>query len=193
MANMLALVLGAIFLISSLSVLVFSQNRRAVILDRLHFHRRRVSVAGTPPRSLSPEKKALEEQPDYTDAFPPSRRYVLGEIQTDLPKILGKSQRQLTATPPNSREDLQPLNVPTGDLKSPVFTATEFSTEEIKALGDFPDYAALSGVPLPEPYPEFDINKAKPRPYRPFRWSYHQTMCKLLELISVGRRLKANI
>jgi hypothetical protein len=59
-----------------------------------------------------------------------------------------------------------------------MFTPCEFSTEEIKALGDFPDYVTLSGVPLPEAYPEFDINKAKPRPYRPFRWNYHQTMCK---------------
>lgn len=53
-----------------------------------------------------------------------------------------------------------------------------FSVDEIKALGDFPDYAELSGVPLPEPYREFDIDKALPRPYRPFRWKYHQTMCK---------------
>lgn len=59
-----------------------------------------------------------------------------------------------------------------------VYTATEFSNHEIKALGDFPDYAALSGVPLPKAYPEFDINKAKPKPYRPFRWVYHQTMCE---------------
>ena len=50
--------------------------------------------------------------------------------------------------------------------------------DEIKALGDFPDYEALSGVPLPEPYKEFDIKTALPRPYRPFRWQYHQTMCE---------------
>ncbi|TKX27327.1 hypothetical protein C1H76_0164 [Elsinoe australis] len=47
---------------------------------------------------------------------------------------------------------------------------------EIKALGDFPDYAKLSGVPLPTPYATFDIDTAKPRPYRPLRWAYHQTM-----------------
>ncbi|EIW85389.1 hypothetical protein CONPUDRAFT_150201 [Coniophora puteana RWD-64-598 SS2] len=39
-----------------------------------------------------------------------------------------------------------------------------------------PDYAKLSGVPLPKPLPNFDYTKAKPRPYRPFRWEYHQTM-----------------
>lgn len=58
-------------------------------------------------------------------------------------------------------------------------TPTGFSVDEINALGDFPDYAELSGVPLPEPYPNFDIDKALPRPYRPFRWTYHQTMCML--------------
>ncbi|KAG2421797.1 hypothetical protein HFD88_005773 [Aspergillus terreus] len=47
---------------------------------------------------------------------------------------------------------------------------------DIKSLGKFPDYAALSGVPLPRSYLEFDINKALPRPYGPFRWAYHQTM-----------------
>jgi hypothetical protein len=52
-----------------------------------------------------------------------------------------------------------------------------FSIREIKVLGDFPDYSILSDVPMPKPYLEFDIDKAKPRPYRPFRWPYHQTMC----------------
>jgi hypothetical protein len=64
------------------------------------------------------------------------------------------------------------------EAKTPMFTPCGFSTDDIKALGDFPDYATLSGVPLPRPYPEFDIKKAIPRPYRPFRWAYHQTMCK---------------
>lgn len=39
-----------------------------------------------------------------------------------------------------------------------------------------PNYFKLSGVPPPKPLPHFDIDKAKPRPYRPFRWEYHQTM-----------------
>lgn len=53
--------------------------------------------------------------------------------------------------------------------------------EEIKALGDFPDYSKISGVLLPKAYKEFDIEKARPRPYRPFRWAYHQTMCMLAQ------------
>ena len=55
---------------------------------------------------------------------------------------------------------------------------TGYKVKEIRALGDFPNYSALSGVPLPEAYPEHDINKALARPYRPFRWAYHQTMCE---------------
>lgn len=50
------------------------------------------------------------------------------------------------------------------------------SVDEIKELGDFPNYAFLSEFPMPEPYLDFDINKGLPRPYRPFRWAYHQTM-----------------
>ncbi|KAJ6618327.1 hypothetical protein B0H10DRAFT_1258113 [Mycena sp. CBHHK59/15] len=38
------------------------------------------------------------------------------------------------------------------------------------------DYFVLTGVPRPTPLPYFDIDSAKPRPYRPFRWEYHQTM-----------------
>ena len=60
------------------------------------------------------------------------------------------------------------------------YTPTGLSVAEVKALGDFPDYAALSGVPLPRAYgEEFDVDKALARPYRPFRWAYHQTMCML--------------
>ncbi|KAF8881683.1 hypothetical protein CPB84DRAFT_1838277 [Gymnopilus junonius] len=39
-----------------------------------------------------------------------------------------------------------------------------------------PDYFKLSGVPSPTPLWKFDVSKAKPRPYRPFRWEYHQNM-----------------
>lgn len=183
MAPVLLLLLGAIFLVSSLSVLTLNKSQRNVVLDRLHIRRRRTSGARTPPRSLSPDRKdsgngSNSSEPDFTTAFPPSRRHVLAEIPSALPSILGKSAAQLAESPSDSRTNLQPFDVHVKDLTSPKYTATEFSTAEIKALGNFPDYAALSGVRLPEPYTEFDINKAKPRPYRPFRWNYHQTMCK---------------
>jgi hypothetical protein len=63
--------------------------------------------------------------------------------------------------------------------KGSLYTSMGFSMDEIKEMGDFPDYVTLSGVPLPNAHGDnFDIDKALPRPYRPFRWAYHQTMCK---------------
>lgn len=48
--------------------------------------------------------------------------------------------------------------------------------ETSKAEGET-DYFKLTGVPPPKPLPDFNIDNALPRPYRPFRWKYHQTMC----------------
>ena len=57
------------------------------------------------------------------------------------------------------------------------YTPTGFSTLDVRALGRFPDYAALSGVRLPHPVDAaWDISRAVFRPYRPFRWRYHQHM-----------------
>jgi hypothetical protein len=39
-----------------------------------------------------------------------------------------------------------------------------------------PDYFALTGVRAPLPLLDFNIDETKARPYRPFRWPYHQTM-----------------
>ncbi|KAH6952448.1 hypothetical protein BKA56DRAFT_443588, partial [Ilyonectria sp. MPI-CAGE-AT-0026] len=60
--------------------------------------------------------------------------------------------------------------------KDDQYTPTGFSTAEIRALGSFPDYSVLSGVPHPKPCPDFDVKSAAFRPFRPFRWTYHQTM-----------------
>ncbi|KAJ7771755.1 hypothetical protein B0H16DRAFT_1514610 [Mycena metata] len=38
------------------------------------------------------------------------------------------------------------------------------------------DYFALTGVRAPVPLLDFNVDEAKARPYRPFRWEYHQTM-----------------
>ena len=107
---------------------------------------------------------------DYSDTFPPSRRFVLTETKNE-----NKDESQ--GPTPGWQKRVLPMETPYMDAEDSTFLPCGFSVKEIKALGDFPDYATLSGVPLPDPYPEFDINKALPRPYRPFRWSYHQTMC----------------
>ena len=63
--------------------------------------------------------------------------------------------------------------------KDNLYTPMGFSAQDIRKLGRFPDYATLSGVPNPIPTgPNWDINKATFRPFRPFRWGYHQHMGK---------------
>ncbi|KAF1939656.1 hypothetical protein EJ02DRAFT_351847 [Clathrospora elynae] len=174
MAIHLLLLLGIAFLASSAFLLV-QRGRRNILLERLHISRRRVSGAKTPPRSLSPGKKSLQTtEVDYSDTFPPSRRFTLAE--TDVPSKLYKIADDLVASEPEWKQNMVPLEISYLNVHESGFTPCEFSVKEVKALGDFPDYAALSGVPLPRPYPEFDIKKALPRPYRPLRWAYHQTM-----------------
>jgi hypothetical protein len=171
--------LGLTFVLSSTVYLLISKRRRDVVLDRLRLRRRRTSGASTPPRSLSPKKDEAEGlgEPAYKDVFPPSRRFALAdaapEFATRFPVLTG-SLLQSTA---EKRPKCIPLDVPFDEADAEALSPTEISVEEIKALGDFPDYATLSGVPLPKPYREFDIKTALPRPYRPLRWAYHQTMC----------------
>lgn len=107
--------------------------------------------------------------------FPPSRRHTLaalklkgstGPYSTLPPEVLSQRAIPSATTPDWDQDDL--------------YTPTGFSTQDIRALGRFPDYSVLTGVRYPKPYgSQFDINKAIFRPFRPFRWSYHQTMGKL--------------
>ncbi|KAL4763791.1 heme-dependent oxidative N-demethylase family protein [Aspergillus foveolatus] len=149
------------------------------LLARLRGRKTAARTSQTPPRSLSPSSSA-----------------------DDKPKTATQSAKPATILPPQLRHALSTLSLP-GDneykykeipetevLRRPLpmtqdyrkyqeerYTPTGFSVAEVKALGDFPDYAALSGVPLPRAYgEEFDVDKALARPYRPFRWAYHQTM-----------------
>lgn len=111
------------------------------------------------------------------DSFPPSQREYLAAIKSHLAR---PQQRELTDSKPKAElssssiigweEDYRSCN-------SSTFIPNGLSVAEIKALGDFPDYSLLSDFPQPSPYVAFDINKAIPRPYRPLRWAYHQTMC----------------
>ncbi|KAF1833537.1 hypothetical protein BDW02DRAFT_589634 [Decorospora gaudefroyi] len=168
------LLLGAAFIVSS-AFLLTQRGRRNIILERLRIARRRASGARTPPRSLSPEKKPTNAaEPDYSDTFPSSRRFALADI--DATSNLGSVDGKLNEQGEDWKQNMLPIDVSYLDADESSFVPCGFSVKEIKALGDFPDYATLSGVPLPQPYPEFDIDKALPRPYRPIRWAYHQTM-----------------
>ena len=142
---------------------------------RFHLHHRRTSSSATPPRTISPDNKSpanAASKTNHVDVLPPQRRHVLANMQ-----IEGVSYREVGEK--EVREQILPMTTDYRACEDEKYTPTGFSMREIKALGNFPDYAELSGVPLPQPYSEFDIEKALPRPYRPFRWAYHQTMCML--------------
>lgn len=181
---------------ASLTV-VFIKPHINVFLSRLRFRRRRTSGASTPPRSFSPtlqnsnigDKKdplpSVISSPDYVKTFPPSRRSALLEL-------VSSERPDIEIGPEPSLDALQDNALPTTythdlDGNTTKYTPTGFSLAEVKALGDFPAYDVLSGVPLPQPYQNFDPERALPRPYRPFRWSYHQTMGNILSHVAVSR------
>lgn len=142
-------------------------------LNRISLRGRKDSTAKTPPRSISPDKKqasSATSPSSYNHALPPSRRGSL--LQLD-----GGAIRWREVDDAEIASNILPMTADYRNSPGHLYTPTGFSVDEIKALGDFPDYATLSGVPLPGAYPEHEIEKAKPRPYRPFRWAYHQTMC----------------
>lgn len=176
-------------------VLFFAADeKQRTSLSRLGIGRRRLQGVFTPSRDLSAKAQGLppnekpSASPNYEDVFPPSRRHILAELPDGSLKGPGKSGKELGQQPTNYSKLTPDKDTPTNDQCKDHVTATGFTVEEIRRLGDFPDYAALSGVPAPEPYKDFDINKAVPRPYRPFRWAYHQTMCEFDNPDTVSRR-----
>ncbi|KAI9045347.1 heme-dependent oxidative N-demethylase family protein [Aspergillus affinis] len=139
---------------------------------RINLHHRRASSSATPPRTISPNNKSsanAASKTNHADVLPPQRRHVLASMEME-----GVSYRAIDEK--EVREQILPMTTDYRTCEDEKYTPMGFSLSEIKALGDFPDYAELSGVPLPQSYLEFDIDKALPRPYRPFRWAYHQTM-----------------
>ncbi|KAJ5270373.1 hypothetical protein N7497_008859 [Penicillium chrysogenum] len=149
----------------------FSRAFGTSILARVTLRDRRPSTARTPPRSFSPDKKATTSPTapsSYDNVLPPQRRHTLAYLSGASP---GRDVQE-----DEVRRNILPMSADYVTSPCDKYTPMGFSVAEIKGLGDFPDYATLSGVPLPSPYPEFNIEKALPRPYRPLRWAYHQTM-----------------
>ncbi|KAM5345232.1 hypothetical protein ACJ41O_011094 [Fusarium nematophilum] len=140
----------------------------SAVAHTLIYNRKALRRGQWPPSSPPPEPAKKSEAADYTRVFPPSLRHVLPEISPQF----SSSEVDLAARPkPLLRldEDYR--------LANPAkYNFTSYSVDEIRRLGDFPDYAKLSGVPLPTPLKSFNVETALPRPYRPFRWAYHQTM-----------------
>lgn len=116
--------------------------------------------------------------------FPPSRRHTLAEV-----KLKGSAGPYLAPTADVLYQRAIPSTKTANWNQDNLFTPTGFSTEDIRALGRFPDYSVLTGTRYPQPYgAHFDINKAIFRPFRPFRWNYHQTMGKFRKLHQRGLR-----
>ncbi|GLA22687.1 hypothetical protein M752DRAFT_56366 [Aspergillus phoenicis ATCC 13157] len=130
----------------------------------------RFSKRGWQPWAAATDEKPSTGPPSgtYVNVFPPQRRHLLDSSKIAI-SCENVNEEEIAKYP-------LPMTANYETCTDKRYTPTGFSVAEVKALGDFPDYAELSGVPLPEPYYEFDIDKALPRPYRPFRWSYHQTM-----------------
>lgn len=137
----------------------------------------RFSKRGWQPWAAATDEKPSTGPPSgtYVNVFPPQRRHLLDSSKIAI-SCENVNEEEIAKYP-------LPMTANYETCTDKRYTPTGFSVAEVKALGDFPDYAELSGVPLPEPYYEFDIDKALPRPYRPFRWSYHQTMCTLTPIL----------
>ncbi len=172
----LTFLLGAVF-IASLIFVVFQRGKSSSAWTRIRNRRERDEGCATPPRSLSPEKKECEG--DYSNTFPPSRCFALPNA--GISTKLGTLSEKRAESSLDWTKHILPMETSYLNADPTMHTPCQFSIQDIKNLGDFPDYATLSGIPLPAPYPEFDIKKALPRPYRPFRWAYHQTMCMCLD------------
>ncbi|KAJ5562896.1 hypothetical protein N7461_001657 [Penicillium sp. DV-2018c] len=162
-------VVGLVLIATTAIYTVFNRSFGKTPQTGVALHDRKGSLARMPPRSYSPEKKSPTPSSDYNKTLPPQRRHILADIKCEHAPASHIDEDEVCQNA---------LSMTANYITSPgnKYTPTGFSVNEIKALGNFPDYATLSGVPLPIPYPEFDIEKALPRPYRPFRWAYHQTM-----------------
>ena len=184
MYNLVLIAAGLAFLGSSIAFLVSNSKHRDIVLSRLNFRGRKASGSYTPPRSLSPKKQGLPSSdtqpsaPDYSNVFPPSRRHTLTDLLPGALNGEGSPAKELGQKVVDYSKRVPCTEVANAEPLRDHVTATGFTIEEIKRLGDFPDYATLSGVPLPSAYTNFDIKTAQPRPYRPLRWAYHQTMCR---------------
>ena len=180
-------------LVSNIALLALSKSQRETLYASASSwapavsRGRRLSSANTPPRSLTPETKVPNNAPpsaEYKDVFPPSSREALLKLADSLSTSQKKSIGVRDVNHGDSTKNIIPFEADYRECGPSTYTPMEISMAEIMALGDFPDYSKLSGVPLPQAYKEFKIETALPRPYRPFRWAYHQTMGMLTPILN---------
>ncbi|RYP75873.1 hypothetical protein DL771_002137 [Monosporascus sp. 5C6A] len=168
------LALAVIFSIATF--LALNKNGKDARLRRLG-PRHKPARPSTPSIEEQASAKPLASSVSgFVSAFPPLRRDQLKKMKTSLPLSQQKALGDLLFDQKKFERSLLGFEEDYRAAQDSKFSYSGFSVREIRALGDFPDYASLSEVPLPRPYEDFEIDKAIPRPYRPLRWAYHQTM-----------------
>jgi len=173
---------GFAFILFTASCFALDNAKRAAFLSR---YRLPWTPQTSPPLKARQEAATLPPGQEYKHTFPPSRRPALASLADSRVSVGGASVKGLVEGGRDSNQykclpDKQNVLAPQYKTYS---TPTGFTVEDIETLGNFPDYATLSGVPLPAAYANFDVKTALPRPYRPVRWEYHQTMCKSFSLL----------
>lgn len=147
-------------------------------LPRISFHQRRLLkntvTSKEHTNSARPASTARKSTlSNYSKVFPPSRRSVVTNYLSHFHNIYTQTEhddRSILAKKllPTIHEGSSPLQ--------PESSILDFTAQEIRDIGDLPQYDILTGVRLPEPYQDFNHTTALPRPYRPFRWGYQQNM-----------------
>lgn len=130
------------------------------------------------PPFASTTKSTLDGKTSHSTTFPPSQRQRLGQLCAKAAVTNGEA-----VEPAVISSQLLKMDEDYDSAESERTLFSGFKVSDVIALGDFPDYATLSEVPLPKPIRDSDITTAKGRPYRPFRWPYHQTMCEYIILL----------
>ncbi|KAI1807835.1 hypothetical protein F4811DRAFT_573338 [Daldinia bambusicola] len=177
MALSVALWVASAVVVSLISFFTLSKSQKDVVSKRLGLTRRNASRPSTPLLEKQPSSKPLSSSTtDLLSTFPPSQRGQLSVIAETMTPDQKEAMGDLSFDMDTFKRSLLGFDEDYRTADDSKYCFSGFSVRELKALGDFPDYSVLSEVPKPQPYPEFDIDRAKPRPYRPFRWAYHQTM-----------------
>lgn len=186
MAPYVALWLASGVILSLLTFLTLNKSQKDVVLRRLGLARRNASRPSTPLLEKQPVPKPLSSSTiDLYSTLPPSQRGQLSIIAENMSPDQKEALGNLSFDMDTFAHSLLGFEEDYRTADDSKYCFSGFSVRELKALGDFPDYSVISEVPMPQPYLEFDIDRAKPRPYRPFRWAYHQTMCEYLLVTSI--------
>jgi hypothetical protein len=166
-----ALVLGLIVII----FLTLSAQQRRAIWDHLRPADASFRNLEAPRSPLLDRKALLPIRGEYAALLPPSQRHLLDKLRSS-PEGQATSPQEASVGEDDFRQNLVGFEENYRECDPNKFLPSGLRVREIDEIGDFPDFELLTGVPHPRPCHDFDIDKALPRPYRPFRWPYYQTM-----------------